>query len=128
MGLSIGVFKETLPGERRVALAQRGPLVIDDGIPGGVAVAALVHDGLAEDALEAEAEPFGRPARRRVQRIALPLEAPVTERVEDMAHEQRQHFGGHARALQARRHRDVADLDHAHGRIDAHEGCVTDGT
>src|SRR5580704_8200086 len=35
-------------------MADGRPLLVNDGIPGGVAAASLVDDGLAEDALEAE--------------------------------------------------------------------------
>src|SRR5687767_7684494 len=54
----------------------RRPFRIGDRIPRGVAVAALVDDGLAEDAFEGEAEAQRRGSGGRVQVIALPFEAP----------------------------------------------------
>src|SRR5947209_17272654 len=60
----------------------RGPRFVGDRIPGGIAVAALDHHVLAEDALEAEAEALGGAPRRRVEGVAFPLQAAVAELVE----------------------------------------------
>src|SRR5262245_48547977 len=59
------------PGLERAL--QRGPLPVDDRVPGVVAVASLHHHRLAERALVAEAEPLGGAARGRVEAVALPL-------------------------------------------------------
>src|ERR1700730_2936414 len=56
---------------------ERGPFAVDHGVPRGVTVTALVHTRLAEDALVGESEALRRRARRRVQRVALPLVAAV---------------------------------------------------
>ena len=69
---------------RRVepALVRRresAPVPVGDREPRGVAVAALVDQGLAERALVAEPEPGGGRARGRVERVALPLVAAVAE-------------------------------------------------
>src|SRR5436309_2247500 len=61
-------------------LLQRRSVAIGGGEPGGVAVAALVHEGVAEDALVRETEPQRRRPRRGAQRVALPLVAPISER------------------------------------------------
>ena len=94
------------------------PFPVDDRVPGRVAVAALVDGGLAEDALEAEAQPLRRRARGRVEGVAFPLVAPVAELVEHPPHHQVHGLGGRRRALQERRVRDVADLDHADPGLD----------
>ena len=64
--------------------------------------------------------------RRRVEGIALPFVAAIAELVEDMAREQILRLGRAGRALHRRRIKDVADLDHAIGRIDAQKGLVAD--
>src|SRR5262245_53244241 len=58
---------------------ERRPLRVDHRVPRGVAVAALVDARLAEHALVGEPEPLGGGARRGIQRVALPLVAPVPE-------------------------------------------------
>src|SRR5690606_16176966 len=75
--------------------------------------------GLAEDALEGEAEAQRRLARGEVQGVALPLVAPVAELVEHAVHHQIHRLGRHGRALQRRAEVDVADLDDADRRVDA---------
>src|SRR5260370_23858086 len=67
---------------------ERRPFAVDDREPRRVAAAALVDDRLAEDALEAEAEPRRRGARGRVERVAFPLVAAISQLVEDAAHHQ----------------------------------------
>src|SRR5215813_8926115 len=52
---------------------QRRPFAVDHRIPGGVAVAALIHRRLAEDAFVAIAETQSGATRRRVQGIAFPF-------------------------------------------------------
>src|SRR4051794_5337231 len=99
--------------------ADRGPLTVEDGVPGRVPVAALDHEVLAEDALEAEPEALGRTARAGVGRVALPLQPPVAEVVERVAREQVDRLGRPGRALQRRAEPDVADLDDAVGGLDA---------
>ena len=106
---------------------KRGHSAVDDGEPGRVAVAALVDHRLPEQPLVLEAQPQRRRPRRRIERVALPLVAPVAELVEHARHHQEHGLGGGRRPLQQRRVVDVADLDHAVGPIDAHEGRHADG-
>src|SRR5205823_2107473 len=101
-------------------LLERRPFAIEDRVPGGIAVAALVDDRLAENAFEAEAEAVGGLARRRVERIAFPFITAVAELVEGAAHHQIHGFGCRAALLQARRIDDRSHFDRADGRIDPH--------
>ena len=73
--------------------ADRRPLVVEHRVPRRVAVPSLDDHVLAEDALEREPEPFGRGARPGVQRVALPLHAPVPQLVERLP----QHAGTRTR-------------------------------
>ena len=102
-------------------LAHLRPVGVDDRVPGGVPVAALHHLCLAEDPLVAEAEPLGRPTRRRVECVALPLVAPVAEVVEDVAHDQELGLGRRPGLLQRGREMDVPDLDRSGVGRDAQE-------
>src|SRR5690242_3961588 len=61
-----------------------GPVAVDHGKPGRVAVAALDDHVLAEDAFEGEAEAPGRCARWRIAGVAFPFEATVAQRIEDV--------------------------------------------
>ena len=76
----------------------RGPLAVEHGEPGGVAVAALDHHVLPEDALVGEAEAFGGAATGLVLGVALPLVAAIAE-FEDMASHEVHGFGGGGGAL-----------------------------
>src|SRR6201993_2161494 len=99
------------------------PLIIRDGEPCGIAAALLVDDGVEKDAFEAEAEAQSRTSRGRVERVALPLIAPISELIEGVAHHQILKFRGGASLLQLRRQMDVADLDGAVLRRDAQQGA-----
>src|ERR1700683_1365459 len=99
------------PGSK--AAAERRPVVVGDRIPGRVAVAALDHLVLAEDALEGEAEALGRLPRGGVERVALPLHAPVAELLDGVAHEQIDGLGGRRGAPKGCAEPDVAELDRA---------------
>ena len=121
--LGVEIFAPEPALERRLA---RGPLAVEHRKPGGVAAAALDDHVLAEDALEGEAEPLRRAPRGRVQRVAFPLVAPVAERIEDVGGEEILRLGRARRALQGGRVHDIADLDDAVRRIDAHEGLVAE--
>src|ERR1700676_4635156 len=63
----------------------RRPVAVGHGEPGGVAIAPRVDHVLAQDPLVEEAEAQSRAPRRRVERVALPLEPAVAELVEDVA-------------------------------------------
>jgi hypothetical protein len=76
------------PKPRFEAGPDRRPLAVGDRIPGGVAVSALDHHVVAEDALEAKPEALGGAARGGVQRVAFPLEPAIAEVVEYAAGEQ----------------------------------------
>ena len=78
----------------------------------------LYDGGLAERSLVREAEPYGSRARRRVERVALPLIAPVAE-LECPSHHQVHRLGRRPRPLEERREVDVADLDRPARRVDA---------
>ena len=104
------------PGLERAP--QRRPLVVDDREPGGVTVPPLRHLVLAEHALEAEAETLRRAPRRGVERVALPLEPPVSEVVERMPGQEIDRLGRSDRTAQRRAEVDVADLDHPVRRCD----------
>src|SRR3954466_10475842 len=58
---------------------ERRPLAVDRSVPSGVAIAPLVNARLPEHSFVGQAEPLRRGARRRVQRVALPLVAAVSE-------------------------------------------------
>src|SRR5690606_18659300 len=102
------------------AAAHGRPFAVDDREPGGVAVAALVDDSLAENAFELEAEPRRGRARRRVEAVALPFVAPVAQVVEGAPHQQVLRLGGRGGALELFRIHHMADFDHAVGGVDAH--------
>ena len=115
---------------------QRRPFLVDDRIPRRVAVFALHHHVLAENALEREAEPHGGALRRLVAVVAFPLVAAVAELVEGVLHEQELRLGRRRLARHQRPPIDIADLDDAIGRVDAHQrlpagdlaaGLVDDG-
>src|SRR5260221_6046568 len=97
------------------------PLALDDREPRRVAAAALVDDRLAEDALEAEAEPRRRGARGRVERVAFPLVAAISQLVEDAAHHQIHRLGRGGGALQARAVVYAAPPDDAPGPGQSHQ-------
>src|SRR5438067_956380 len=94
------------------------PFAVGDREPGGVAIAALDDISLAENPLEAEPVSRGRGARRRIQRIALPVIAAIAEFVEDAPHHQIHRLGPGRLLLQRRRIGDAADLDAAGREID----------
>src|SRR5215831_12819428 len=114
-GVEIAGVEPALEG-----LFERRPFAVEDREPAGVAVAALVDRGLAEHAFVLESQSQRRGTRRRVERVAFPLVAPVAQLVEDAAHHQIHRFGGGWRALQERRIVDAADFDDAGRGIDAH--------
>src|SRR5438477_2423035 len=58
------------------------PFGVQDGEPRRVAAAAFIDGGLAEDAFEREAVARSGAARRRVQVIALPFIAPISQFIE----------------------------------------------
>ena len=78
----------------------------------------LNNQVLAEDALEAEAEPLGRPPAAAVERVAFPLEAAVAL-AEQPVGEEIDHLAGRAGPLQRRREADMSDLDRAGIQEDA---------
>src|SRR5699024_6966536 len=103
-----------------VRRSQGRPFGVDDREPRGVAVAALDHEVLPEHAFAGEAEPFGRPLRRPIVVIALPLEASEAAGEHEIGAEE-ERLGGRAGPRQRRTPEDVADLDDAVVRIDAHQ-------
>src|SRR6478735_11059400 len=109
------------PGIERCAHAR--PLAVRDREPVGVAVAALVDEGIAEPALPDEAEPERCAARRRVEAVALPLVAAVAEVVEDVSHQESLQLGRGAAALELTAEGDRSHLDRAHLRVDAHQSA-----
>src|SRR5688572_23707067 len=102
-------------------IADRRPFSIDDRVPGGVAVPSLTHHVLSERALVGEPQPLRRAPRRRVERVTLPLVAPVAELVERAAHHEVHRLGGRAPLLEPRRVVDVPHLDRAGLGAYAHE-------
>ena len=90
---------------------QGRPLLVDDGKPGGVAIAASDDHRTAKMAFVSESEPQCGPARRGVERIALPFVAAVAEGLQRVRGEQVHRLGGHAGTRDARSPVDVADLD-----------------
>src|SRR5215472_19100175 len=121
-GVEIAGIEPALEG-----LFERRPFAVEDREPAGVAVAALVDSGLAEEALVAKAEAQCCGARWRVERVAFPLVTPVAQFVEDTAHHQVHRLGGGWCALQERRKIDAADFDDAGRGIDAHIAGDADG-
>ena len=73
---------------------------------------ALDDPVVQEDALEPEAEAGGCVARGLVERVALPLEAAVSELVEGVARKQEDRLGRGRSSLQFGAEPDVPDLDH----------------
>src|SRR6478735_10978714 len=113
---------EVLVVEPRVErCAHARPLAVGDREPVGVAVAALVDEGVAEPALPDEAEPERSATRRRVEAVALPLVTAVPEVVEDVTHQESLQLGGSAAALELATESDRSHLDRAHLRVDAHQ-------
>src|SRR5947209_20603238 len=54
----------------------QGPVVVDDGVPRAVTAPPLHDHVLSKDALEREPEALGSTARRDVEDVALPFDAP----------------------------------------------------
>src|SRR6187431_3432204 len=108
--IPIEVFRREPALERGLA---RRPLVVEHRKIGGVAGAALDDHVLAQDALELKAVAERRTPRWCVERVALPLVAPIAERFERMAGEQILRLSAERRLLQGGRIDDMADLDHA---------------
>ena len=104
--------------------ASGGPFVVEHREPGRIAVAILDDHVLAEDAFKGKAQAQGGAAAGLVFRVALPLVAAVAQVFEDVPGHQVHGFSGGRGALQRRRQQDVADLDHAVCRIDAHVAGV----
>src|ERR1700686_583779 len=96
----------------------RGPLLVGDRVPGGVAVATLDPHVLAKYTLEGEPEGLRGTPRGGVERVALPLNAAITKIVECMTHQQVDRLGGNRRPLQGHPEPDVTDLDDAELRRD----------
>ena len=98
-----------------------GPFLVQEGEPGGVAVAAFDDHGLAEGAFVGEAEAEGGVTGRFVVGVAFPFQAAIAQFVEHAAHEQEDRFGGGRRLLEGRAEVDVANFDDAVGGVDAHQ-------
>ena len=109
-----------------VSRLARRPFAVEHRKPGGVAIAALDDHVLAENALEREAEPLRGATRRRVEGVAFPFIAPITEVIEDIGRQEILSLGRARSALHRGRVHDAADLDDAIGRIDAHEAFIAD--
>ena len=107
LGVEVRRVEPGFPGR-----PQAGPVAVGHREPGGVAVAALDDQVLAEHALEGEAEPLRRAAARQVQAVALPFEAAIAL-AEHPVGEEEDHLAGGAGPLQHRRQADVPDLDRA---------------
>lgn len=103
-----------------------GPFLVQEGEPGGVAVAAFDDHSLAEGAFVGEAEAEGGVAGRLVEGVAFPFEAAITKFVKYAAHQQEDGFGGGWSLFEGRAEMDVADFDDAVGLVDAHEACEAD--
>ena len=80
----------------------RGPFMVQHGEPCRVAAMAFHDHVLAKDPLEGEAEPLGRPAAGRVQRVALPFVAAVAAVFKDVPRHEVHGFRGGGGALQDR--------------------------
>ena len=102
------------------------PVLVNDGEPGGIAVAALVVCCLPEYAFESETEALGGSAGRGIEGIAFPFIAAVAE-VEDVLHFEVHRLGRQGRALELRREANVADFNDAIGWIDPQVGAEPDG-
>src|SRR6267142_5482494 len=79
--VKVEVFGREPGFERR---APDRPLAVRHRVPGGVAVPALGHHVLAEDPFVGETKPLGGTPRRAIQRVAFPLQAPISQVVEGM--------------------------------------------
>ncbi len=101
--------------------AEWRPFGVEDGKPGGIAVACLVHHGLAEDAFELKAQALGSRDGWRVQAVALPFKAAVAQGVKSVLHQQKLGLGGHGCALQQGRKGHKTHLNHAICRVHAHQ-------
>src|SRR5690606_33167195 len=97
----------------------------DDREPGRVAVLALHHHVLAEQALVGETETQSGALRRFVAVVALPLQPAIAQAVEDQRGDQMEGLCGKPGACEARRPIDAADLRHAAARVDAHDGLAS---
>jgi hypothetical protein len=84
-------------------LLSGGPLVVEHGEPGGVAVAVFYDEVLAEDAFVGESEALGGAAAGLILGVALPFIAAIGEVVEDVAGHEVHGFSGGCGALENRR-------------------------
>ena len=91
--------------------------MVEQGEPGGVAVATFADQVLAKQPLIGETEAFGGAFGAQVGVVAFPFQAAVAE-FEGVAGQQVDRFTGQGAALHGMAKTDVADLDAAMGRAD----------
>src|SRR6185437_14825586 len=115
------------PQPAQIGAAQPRPIAIDDREPDRVAAFALDHHVLPEIALALEAEAQGCALRAAIARIAFPFDPAIAPALEALAQHEKDRLGRAAALLQRRGEEDVAELDHAMARIDAHEARHAEG-
>ena len=104
-----------------VGCLQRGPFLGNHREPCGVATSVANDCGSAEGSLMGQAESTRGPAGPSVQRIALPLQAPVAKSLHGVGDKQVHRIGRDSRACNPRAPVNVADLDGLMSGIDPHQ-------
>src|SRR5581483_5308055 len=82
--------------------AHGGPLSSGNRMPGGVATASLVDDRIPEYSLERKAITRGRRAGGRIQSVAFPFVAPISQLIECVSPQKIHRLGRGACFLEAR--------------------------
>ena len=87
------------------------PFAVDDGKPGGVAVAALDDHGLTKQTFVTETKPPDPANGLLVEGIALPFQAPVAQPIKNKMHDEIHRFGGDAGMFETVAEMNVADFN-----------------
>ena len=104
-----------------------GPLAVEEGEPGCVAVPAFHDHVLAEDSFELEAVAEGGSSGGFVECVALPFVPAVSHIFEGVLCHEVHGFGATGGSLQTRGEEDVAYFYSSVDGFDGEVGCETDG-
>ena len=103
------------------------PFGIQHGEPRGIPISPFDDHVLAENSFKPETEAQCGPPRRRIEGIALPFVAAVSQVLEDMARHEIHGLGSECGLLQSRSKENAAYFDHAMDGLNAHVGSVSQG-
>jgi hypothetical protein len=106
-------------------LPEGGPFCVNHRIPGSVTVSPFYNDGLSEDSLIGESQSLRRPARGKVEGIALPF-VPTISQIKDSLHHQKHSFRRGGSSLKKWRVAEVTDLNAAVSGVNAEVARYTD--